>query len=160
MITFVLFAASPALAHNRCACLSRTSGLVKTELTISLGYTAYRVVWNGRGLPGHADLNGSRRRGVSMIELVHLPQPRSGVRFRVPRVPPGTYPVVIYDGSEGGTHYVWELFRVGREAPSVSNSDGAWPDWTWFLIAMTALGLLAGLILRSPKHRSASRTRQ
>jgi hypothetical protein len=35
-------------------------------------------------------------------------------RSRVPRVPPGTYPVVMYDGSEGGTHYVWELIRVRR----------------------------------------------
>jgi hypothetical protein len=83
-------------------------------VTINGGYTAYRVVWNGRGLVGHSALNRLHRRNARTIELVKLPRvaARRGIRFRIPRVPPGIYPVVIYDGSEGGTHYVWTTFRV------------------------------------------------
>jgi hypothetical protein len=115
IVMVVLLAPAAALAHNRCGCLSRISGPPGTQVTIERrGWTAYRVVWNGRGFPGHSGLNRLHRRGFRTIELVKLPQPRVGVRFRVPRVPPGTYPVVIYDGSEGGTHYVWALFRVRR----------------------------------------------
>ena len=42
------------------------------------------------------------------------PLPEQRVRFRVPRVAPGRYAVIIYDGAEGGTHYTWSFFRVTR----------------------------------------------
>ena len=112
VVAVVLAIPTAALGHNRCGCLSRTEGRPVALVTIDRqGWTAYRVVWNGRG---HSNLNRYRRRGVPAIELVRFRRPRRGVRFRVPRVPPGRYPVVIYDGSEGGSHYVWELFRVRR----------------------------------------------
>lgn len=114
IVAVLLLAPAAALAHNRCGCLSRSSGPPGAQVTIKGGWTAYRVVWNGRGLAGHRSLNRFHRRGFRTIELVKLPRARRGVRFRVPRVPPGIYPVVIYDGSEGGTHYVWELFRLRR----------------------------------------------
>lgn len=114
-ILFVVVLFVPAAAaHNRCECLQPVSGPPGTLVTITRGYAAYRIVWNGRGLPGHTSLNRLHRRNVRTVELLTLPRAkaRSGARLRVPRVPAGVYPVVIYDGSEGGTHYVWEVFRV------------------------------------------------
>lgn len=114
-IVLVLLVPAPAFAHNRCDCLRPMSGPPGTLVTIGPGYTAYRVVWNGRpSRPSVPRLARLYRPNSRTIELVKLPRPRSKVRFRVPRVPPGTYPVVIYDGSEGRTHFVWTVFRVRR----------------------------------------------
>jgi hypothetical protein len=38
--------------------------------------------------------------------------------FRVPEVPPGVYLVLIFDGSEGGSHTTWDYFHVLGVAPT------------------------------------------
>jgi hypothetical protein len=113
-IALVLFAPAVALAHGPCNCLSRNSGPHGTEVRLKGGWTAYRVIWNGGGFHNDRQIRRLRRPGVRTIELVRLPRARRGVRFQIPPAPPGVYPVVIYDGSEGGFHYTWALFRVRR----------------------------------------------
>jgi len=121
-----LIAPAPASGHQRCdGCLDRRSGSPRTAVTI-----AYWVVWNGRGYPQDAPLQRAHRSDRSMFDVYGdgklpalttavapdvLPVARRNVVFRVPNVPDGEYPVVIYDGSEGGEHYTWTVFSVARE---------------------------------------------
>jgi hypothetical protein len=114
VVALVLLSPAVALAHGPCNCLSRNSGPPGTKVTIVGGWTAYRVIWNGGGFHNDMQIRRLRRRGSRMIELVRLPGARRGVRFLVPYVPPGVYPIVIHDGSEGGFHYTWAVFRVRR----------------------------------------------
>jgi hypothetical protein len=106
----IFVAAAPA--HGPCGtCLSPMSGPPGTKVTTQQT-TAYRIIWNGRGLPQDGALRPVYRRAVPTIELVKLAAARKDVSFRVPAARPGSYPVVIYDGSENGFHYTWDLFRV------------------------------------------------
>jgi hypothetical protein len=122
-LVVALVLAASAEAHGPCgSCLSRTSGPPKTRVTVRT--TAYWIIWNGTGLPQDGALGPVHRRDERTIELVRCRQAppdsvpvllcpaRRDVSFVVPDVPPGPYPVVIYDGSEGGFHYTWDLFRV------------------------------------------------
>jgi hypothetical protein len=79
------------------------------------GTPAYRVVWN-EGV----DYMGERsnRPSVRAIPLTDGPVIAGGLKFTVPDVPIGVYPVVIYDGDEGGDHYPWDYFQVTRPAQS------------------------------------------
>jgi hypothetical protein len=92
-------------------CLVPSSGLPGTKVTI-VGTFAYRVVWN-LDVPYFGDRDRYRP-GSKTITLVNLRRARKGVQFRVPKVTPGLYAVVIYDGSEARAHYTWGLFRVRR----------------------------------------------
>lgn len=118
-IIAALVAAAPAAAHGPCIrnvqlqpCLAPSSGPSGTRVTIQ-GTRAERVVWNDPVSQYNTDGNGYRS-GRRTAVLAAAPRPRSGVRFRIPRVTPGRYTVVIYDGAEGGTHYTWAFFRVTR----------------------------------------------
>ena len=107
--------APAAVAHGPCGiCLSRISGPPGTKVTAQ-HTTAYRIVWNGSGLPQDGALRPLYRRGQPTVELVELAVPRESVSFRVPAAAPGRHPVVIYDGSENGFHYTFDVFRVIRD---------------------------------------------
>lgn len=95
-------------------CLVPTNGPPGTRVTI-VGTVAYRVVWNDsifRFLgPTRGDLY---RRGSRTVVVVRIDRPKARVSFLVPKVAPGRYAVVIYDGAEGGEHFTWGFFRVTR----------------------------------------------
>jgi hypothetical protein len=128
-----------AAAHGPWHFLSRSSGPPGSEVTIART-TAYRVVWNGRGLPHDGSLRPAYRPRAETIELVQSPveAARRGVRFAVPDVPPGSYPVVVYDGSEGGFHYTWDWFRVTPD-----EGGGTWSALAGAAAAAAALFLVA-----------------
>jgi hypothetical protein len=160
--------AGPGMAHGPCGiCLSPTFGTPGTEVAIR-HRPAYWIIWNGAGLPQDGALRPVHRKDARTIELVRcsgaprtsvpvlLCPARRNLSFVVPEVPPGRYPVVIYDGSENGFHYTWDLFRVTAE----DHSGG-------FHLRAPLLPLLAGAVLlllvgaygarRSISHSSPSR---
>jgi hypothetical protein len=119
-----------ASAHGPCGtCLSPMSGPPGTEVTTE-HTTAYWIIWNGRGDPQDRVLGPLYRRDAKTTDLVRcgnappgsspvlLCPVRRSLKFTVPNVPPGRYPVVIYDGSEGGGHYTFDVFRVTRDDES------------------------------------------
>jgi hypothetical protein len=121
---------APALAHGPCGgCLSRASGPPGTTVTVT-HTTAYWIIWNGPVDPQDRVLRPVYRRDAGTMDLVRcrgappgsspvlLCPIRRNVEFTVPDVAKGTYAVVIYDGSEGGGHYTWALFRVTVEDES------------------------------------------
>ena len=73
-----------------------------------------------------------------IVVLVNLSRAQEGVRFVVPDVEPGTYPVAIYDGAEEGGHYTWDLFTV-------TEPDPASRAWTW-IVPLLVVGFV-GVIL-------------
>jgi hypothetical protein len=60
---------------------------------------------------------------------------------------PGVYPVVIYDGVEGGAHYTWDLFTVTRSEPA-GRTQRAWLTVTLLAILAVALWLIRRLSIR------------
>jgi hypothetical protein len=139
--------------HGPCGmCLRPSSGPPGTKVTIT-HTTAYWVVWNGRGLPQDGSLRPHYRPRAETIDLVRyelppaatatpdpdvLPAARRNVRFTVPAVPAGSYPVVIYDGTEGGEHYTWDPFRV-----TVDEGGTNWPAIAGAAAAAVVLFLVA-----------------
>lgn len=89
---------------------------------------------------------------------------RGPVEFRVPVAPPGRYLVSIYDGSEGGSHYTWEYFRVNeRQTPTgsppgsgLSNEATGVSFLTVVAVSLTAFvsGLSVGWLARAKRRRS------
>jgi hypothetical protein len=51
--------------------------------------------------------------------------PARRASYRVPAVPPGVYLVLIFDGSEGGSHSTWDYFHVLGAAPSAAERPAA-----------------------------------
>ncbi len=69
--------------------------------------------------------------------------------FRVPEVPPGVYLMLIYDGSEGGSHSTWDYFHVIGSPPmvrEVSAAAGATPDSDGGSPLFVALGFAGGAL--------------
>jgi hypothetical protein len=115
------------------------------------GTPAYRVVWNGEGDyldPLYATYHVTDERVVLLFET---DRPRRQVRFQVPDVPSGRYPVKIYDGGEGGQHYTWELFKVSR------GSSFPWAVTAAFAGAIGLVLLLGYGARRWIVHREPSR---
>ena len=90
---------------------------------------------------------------------------RGPVEFRVPVAPPGRYLVSIYDGSEGGSHYTWEYFRVKeRQTPTTARRPGRGLSneatgvslLTVVAVSLAAFvsGLSVGWLARSRQRRS------
>jgi hypothetical protein len=142
-----------ATGHGPCGiCLSRSSGPPGSEVTIT-HRTAYRVVWNGRGLPHDGALRPAYRRREETIELVRyeVRAARLRVRFTVPDVPAGSYPIVIYDGSESGHHYTWDPFRV-----TADDRGATWSGLAGSAAAAAALFLVAYGVRRLRRQPSES----
>src|SRR5436309_7637661 len=113
VIGSLLVALSSAAAHGPCdACISPKRGTPGTlVVTKTLGV---RVVWNpSRRIAWSGSLKVWRlfhRASVSRT-VARSPQPRPH-QFRVPRTAAGLYAVLIFDGTDGRSHYTWAYFEV------------------------------------------------
>ena len=109
-----------AHAHGPCFCTEPPLASPGREL-VTTG--AYLVVWNptrdwfvgGAGPPSLASAH--REDAPSRVVLLRdrPPYPRRPprARFRIPGdTPPGLYLVLIFDGSEGGSHATWDYVHV------------------------------------------------
>jgi hypothetical protein len=112
-----------ASAHGPCRCLVPTLGVPGQKVTIART-PAYKVIFN----PGPAAFGGAMRQvgyqssyepNAPTVTVVSRPrtQPKRRATFHVPKAPPGVYLVLIFDGSERGTHTTWEYFHVLGRAP-------------------------------------------
>lgn len=164
--------AGPVSAHGPCACLTPASGATGTTVSAATG--AYKVVFN----PDRTDLGigpkslwQAHRSGVVPTVVFRSPYKysdlplRDPVEFRVPTAPPGRYLVSIYDGSEGGSHYTWEYFRVKerqtpttarRPTPGLANEATGVSSLTVVVVSLTAFlsGLSVGWLARARRRRS------
>ncbi|HEV2811982.1 MAG TPA: hypothetical protein VGW10_01915 [Solirubrobacteraceae bacterium] len=112
-------AARPARGHGPCMCTTSVAGrgdVVQTG-------PAYLVIWNPeaywfKGGAGYLYLASAHRENAPSGVVLKRPRPRYPRRarsasFRVPRgTPHGIYVVLIFDGSEGGTHATWDHVQV------------------------------------------------
>jgi hypothetical protein len=96
---------------------------------------AYKIVFNPRpadyGTESAATGYASAYRPGSPTSTVLSRPVRRPVRrasYRVPDVPPGVYLVLIFDGSEGGTHTTWDYFHVLGPAPVARSAAAARRD--------------------------------
>jgi hypothetical protein len=167
-------AVETASGHGPCGCLTPASGPAGT--TVSASSPAYKVVFN----PDRTDL----AIGPRLLWRDHRPAfaptvvfrttyrysdlpPTGPVDFQVPAAPPGRYLVSIYDGSEGGSHYTWEYFRVTerRVGPPATRASATSPPATAeapgpSLLASVIVGvaaLLVGLVLGAGGARRCHR---
>jgi hypothetical protein len=108
LLVMITVPASSAGAHRWDGAFSVRSGPPGTVVTV---FKAHKVVWNPIGLD---DIGTVERPKQPTLTLLERDRPKRNVRFRVPAVPPGTYTVAAYDGSERGTHYTWTVLRVTR----------------------------------------------
>ena len=124
--------ATTAMAHGPCGegCLSVRTGAPGDEVTI-LDSETVLVVWNpppntmALGVPGaNKDCNTQcasekpiyhHDEPSSVLHRSETPQP---VSFEVPETQPGRYVIAIYDGSENGFHYTWDIFEVTASRPT------------------------------------------
>ena len=166
--------AETVVAHGPCRCLSPASGPPGT--TVNTNAAGYKVVFNPNqtDLPiGPQSLWREHRPGLpstvvfqKAYRYADLPL-RDPVAFEVPQAPPGRYLVSIYDGSEGGSHYTWEYFRVTerRVGPPATRASATSPPATAeapgpSLLASVIVGvaaLLVGLVLGAGGARRCHR---
>jgi hypothetical protein len=142
---------------------------------------AFRVIFNPR----------PRQYGIAMREsgyasgyqpgrmtktILSIPRrkARSGLRVTIPDVAPGVYIVLIFDGTEGGSHKTWDYYQVlgpppsaraAREhdsdraaastSPPTSGGDDRSAGPVLALGALVAALALVTLVMRRRPHRSA-----
>jgi hypothetical protein len=141
------------------------SGPARTDVSIR-HTTAYWIIWNGPGDPQDRVLRPVYRSDAKTIELVRCSEAppnsapillcpaRRNVEFTVPDVPPGTYPVVIYDGSESGGHYTWDFFRVtGKEETGAHLQIALLAGAAFLLLVAAAYGARRSISQASPSRR-------
>jgi hypothetical protein len=143
--------------HGPCNCSFPQLGEPGARVTTRS--PAYRIVFNPRPTDYGTEMNSTGyasayRPGAPTTTVMSRPvdDPVRRARYRVPDVPPGVYLVLIFDGSEGGSHSTWDYFHVLGPAPASrpanrtaaeptsATEDGTSP-------AVLALGVLGGLIL-------------
>jgi hypothetical protein len=105
IILLILLTAPPAAAHRSDEFLSRREGPASTVVVV---HRAYRVVWNGFEAPPGAPYHPQRRE----LTLIEVQRPVRNLEVQIPNVAPGRYALLAYDGSEGGEHITWTVFRV------------------------------------------------
>ena len=116
----LLASAANARAHGPCLCTEPPLAAPGREVVTT---TAYLVVWNparewfvgGAGPPSLASAH--RRDAPSRVVMLRdrppYPKRPPRGRFRIPRdAPPGLYLVLMFDGSEGGSHATWDYVHV------------------------------------------------
>lgn len=145
---------SPARAHGPCDCLSPRHAVTGTRVQVDESYNGVKVLWN----PDPAELRNPALVGSGWekfykprqrtIELARQDEP-GAISFRIPKVPDGTYLVVIFDPSEGpDAHFTWETFEV-RAGAALPDTGTSLP-LTLFLAA-ASIGM--GVILHTrPAH--------
>ena len=118
---------------------------------------AYKVIWNPAPSESHrADSRGPRKRLPAQTRRPpsswtdRATTPPKHPSFRVPSAtPPGIYLVLIYDGSEGGSHATWDYVQIrGRPEPTAtaSGSSGADGGGQGALAAAFGVGVCASLV--------------
>ena len=145
-----------APAHGPCNCSFPQLGDPGARVTTRS--PAYKIVFNPRPSDYVTEMRSvgyasayQPTAPTSTVMSRPVDDPVRRASFRVPEVPPGVYLVLIFDGSEGGTHTTWDYFHVlgpapatstaaGRSAAASATEDGISP-------AVLALGILGGLIL-------------
>jgi hypothetical protein len=145
-----------ARAHGPCNCSFPQLGDPGARVTTRS--PAYKIVFNPRPTDYVTEMKSAGyasayQPGAPTATVMSRPvdDPVRRASFRVPEVPPGVYLVLIYDGSEGGTHSTWDYFHVLGAAPAprtASDRAGAAPATEDGVSpALLALGVLGGLIL-------------
>jgi hypothetical protein len=150
IILLIFLTALPAAAHRSDEFFSRREGPAGTVVVVQ---RAYRVVWNGFEAPPGAPYHPHRRE----LTLIEVPQPTRNLEVRIPDVAPGRYALLAYDGSEGGGHITWTVFRVLPSWLPRTGMNGL--EVTASMLAVLLLvAELALLSTTSPKagHRSAA----
>jgi hypothetical protein len=93
-------------------------------------------------------------------------QPKETTSFMIPDVPPGTYNIGIFDGSERGKHFTSAPFRVveaavqaGVPVDPVEDDHEIWPPLALAATAAFAVGVGIGVLLarRRWRHRMLRR---
>lgn len=151
LVVIILAAAfaAPAEGHGPCrrsttetGCLRPAQGPAGTRVTITAG-VAYRVVWN-ENVVYFGDAKARYRPLRPIVVVAKTGRPREGVEFVVPNTEPGTYPVAIYDGSEAGAHYTWDVFTVTRARPASPRR------WLFGIASLIGILFVVALSTRRP----------
>lgn len=159
--------AEPASAHGPCGCLKPREGAPGTK--VRADYPLYKVIFN----PDRTDLAigpetlWKRHHGGPPITIFRQTWRYSvrplnrGATFVIPRVAPGRYLIVLYDGGEGGSHYSWQTFEVlpaGRNAAKPAaelrapSTGVAIPLFIGALLVALFGGMATGAILRGARR--------
>jgi hypothetical protein len=148
-----LFPGAAAAAHGPCNCTSPAVAEAGDEVRTG---QAYKVIWN----PAPSDFTGPTPEGLESGYRPEAPtevvvdrprdRPAKRPRFRVPSAtPPGIYLVLMFDGSEGGTHSTWDYVQVrGRPEPASTASGDSSDDGAnqAALAAAFGVGVCASLV--------------
>ena len=131
-----LIAAPAAAGHGPCSCLEPAQArpgdrvqLIGPGANGPVGYPAYRVVFNPRPSDlGIAPPHLARFYRGDQPTATLLDRPRMRVTrrasFGTPRVAPGRYLVLIYDGYEARQHSTWEHLTVERAVAGSAGDSG------------------------------------
>jgi hypothetical protein len=148
-----LFPGTAAAAHGPCTCT--TPAVTEAGAKVRTG-EAYKVIWN----PAPSDFTGSVPAGLESGYQPDAPtevvvdrprdDPAKRPSFRVPSAtPPGIYLVLIYDGSEGGTHATWDYVQIRGPEPTATasgSSGGNGDGGQGALAAAFGVGVCASLV--------------
>lgn len=165
---------APAISHGPCNCSFPQVGEAGAKVTTRS--QAYKILFNPRPSDygpamtdtGYASAYQSKAPTTTVLSRA-LSHPARRATFRVPAVPPGVYLVLIFDGSEGGSHSTWDYFHVLGTAPASPRRPAvvASPDATEEQDAQTlvplAAGVLAGVVIGAAAmtlRRTARRVRR
>lgn len=120
LVLALLASGERSAAHGPCQCTWPVIAAAGREVVTT---RAYLVVWNptrewfvgGAGPPSLASAHrpDAPSRVVLLRDRPPYPRRPRAARFRVPSdAPPGLYLVLVFDGSEGGTHATWDYVHV------------------------------------------------
>jgi hypothetical protein len=121
LLTVLVFLAvgAPAQAHGPCYCLSTTGIRPAQRITVARNYRVTKAVWNPNPFkltnPALALLYNGKfyHRREKTLTLLRRTHPERGANLTVPsKVRPGKYLLALFDGTEGGTHYTWDVVKV------------------------------------------------
>jgi hypothetical protein len=153
-----------AMAHGPCNCSFPQVGQPGAKVTVRT--QAYRIIFNptprnyGPAMRDTGYASAYQPEAPTRTLLSRAVQsPARRASYRVPAVPPGVYLVLIFDGSEGGSHSTWDYFHVLGAAPSAaeppaaverpgagSSSEGTSDDGDLALPSLAA-SVLAGVVI-------------
>ncbi len=145
-----------AWAHGPCNCSFPQVG--DPGARVRTRSPAYKIVFNPRPTDYGTEANSTGYASAyqpaaptTTVMSRPVDDPVRRASFRVPAVPPGVYLVLIFDGSEGGTHSTWDYFHVLGAAPARRSASGrgepASATESGISPALLVLGVLGGLIL-------------
>jgi hypothetical protein len=143
MLLVVTASASPAGAHRWNGAFHPRAGSPGTIVTV---WRAYKVDWN----PDVDSLGSIYHPRLPTLVLVERSRPVRDLQFRIPDVPAGRYTVIAYDGSEGGSHYLWTNFRVTRPSLATTGIGLGWLTLSGLTLLALGLSLLIGARPRNP----------